>query len=143
MNIYLFFYKGDYDGPNIMIIYIHKPNMAQVVDVKLLFFKQLSEDEIALAIKIHSFPQWFVDIWINEPLRMGFKIVQIKNEPKLYILYRYPGCYGVQVAFECEAEQMTDDGSGMYRVMDEIVDEAKRFDQADIESIPSSELGIY
>ena len=117
--------------------------MAQIYAMKHLFFKHLSEDEIALAIKIHSFPQWIVDIWINEPLRMGFKIVQIKNEPKLYILYQYQSGYAIQVAFECEAEQMTDDGSGMYRVMDEMVDEAKMFDQADVEPMPLSELGIY
>ena len=143
MNIYLFFYKGDYDGPNIMRYIDSKPNKAQIWPFKHLFFKHLSEDEIALAIKIHSFPQWLVDIWINEPLRMGFKIVQIKNEPVLYILYQYQSGYAIQAVFDCEAEQMTDDGSEMYRIMDEMVDEAKRFDQADIESIPSSELGIY
>ena len=126
---------------------INKPNKAQIYTFNRLFFKHISEDEIALVIKIHSLPQWFVDIWINEPLRMGFKIVQIKNDPALYplfyIIYRYPGGHGVRIAFDCEAEQMTDDGSEMYRIMDEMVDEAKRFDQADIESIPLSELGIY
>ena len=143
MNIYLFFYKGDYDGPNIMRCIDGEPKICAMLGFKHLFSKNLSEDEIALAIKIHSFPQWIVDIWINGPLRMGFKVVQIKNEPVLYILYQYQSGYAIQAAFDCEAEQMTDDGSEMYRIMDEMVDEAKRFDQADIESIPSSVLGIY
>lgn len=124
----------------------------EIYTFKHLFMKTLSEEALDLKIKIHSFPQWFVDIWINEPRRMGFSIVDIKDAcirfkgelvPGFYIVYSYPGGYAIQVTTDSDAENTYDDGAKLYRQMDELVKETRKFSKQKPELITLGELGIH
>ena len=129
MNIYLFFYKGNYVSPNI------KPMFGSWMLVTI--DKQspgipLSDDEIRLKIKLTYLSQLFVDDWINRPINMGFKIYCISWKPvrlrdelgfkywskMLLVRYGVDPDHSIDVDFGAYPENIVDNGLRLFKVLE-------------------------
>lgn len=90
----------------------------------------LTDDEIHLKIKLYFFPQEFVDIWINTPIKLGAKIASVsqcknsRESPRSGFCIQYSVGDGVTLhAYNSltDAENCTNNGDELHDKIRELV----------------------